>query len=143
MTEQDHASVDQLIKPEPANRVPDYISSELQRLNSYVRDLLVAWIVPFSKEAMRGSGDGDEVWRHESEDGLLTAWAILEEDASLVVHFSSPELAWEGARIRFRLGPFSKEVTLQREGDSTVAAKIEIPRPERAKNMADISIEIL
>lgn len=143
MTEQDHASVDQLIKPEPANRVPDYISSELQRLNFYVRDLLVAWIVPFSKEAMRGSGDGDEVWRHESEDGLLTAWAILEEDASLVVHFSSPELAWEGARIRFRLGPFSKEVTLQREGDSTVAAKIEIPRPERAKNMADISIEIL
>jgi hypothetical protein len=141
MTEKDHASVDQLIKPEPANRVPDYISSELQRLNSYVKDLLVAWIVPFSKEAMRGAEDGDEVWRYRSEDGMLTAWAVLEEDASLTVHFSSPELAWEGARILFRLGPFSREIALQRE-DSGVAAKIEIPRRERAKNMADISIEV-
>jgi hypothetical protein len=141
MTEKDHASVDQLIKPEPAKRVSDYNSSELQRLNSYVKDLLVAWIVPFSKKAMRGADDGDEVWRYKSEDGMLTAWAVLEKDASLTVHFSSPELVWEGAQILFRLGPFSKEITLQRK-DSGVAAKIEIPRRERARNMADISIKI-
>jgi hypothetical protein len=141
MTEEDHASIEQLIKPEPVNRLPDYISNELQRLNSYVRDLLNAWIVPFSKAAMRGAGDGDEIWRYESEDGMLTAWAVLEKNASLTVHFSSPELAWEGARILFRLGPFSKEIALQRK-DSGVAAKIEIPRRERAKNMADISIKV-
>jgi hypothetical protein len=140
MTEEDHAAIEQLIKPGPVNRLPDYVSNELQRLNSYVRDLLNAWIVPFS-EAKRGAGDGDEIWRYESEDGMLTAWAVLEKDASLTVHFSSPELAWEGARILFRLGPFSKEIELQRK-DSGVGAKIEIPRRERARNMADISIKI-
>ncbi len=141
MTEEDHALIEQLIKPEPVNRLPGYISNELERLNSYVRDLLNAWIVPFSKAVMRGAGDGDEIWRYESEDGMLTAWAVLEKNASLTVHFSSPELAWEGARILFRLGPFSKEIALQRK-DSGVAAKIEIPRRERAKNMADISIKV-
>jgi hypothetical protein len=115
----------------------------MQRLASYIDDLLNAWMVLFRQPAMKGAGDGDEVWRYQSEDGLLKAWAILESDASLTVHFSSTELAWEGVRIRFRLGPFSKEVTLRREGDSGVTAKIEIPRPQRAKNMADISIEVV
>jgi len=142
MTEEDHASIDQLIKSEPVNRLPDYISNELHRLNSYLRDLLNAWIVPFSEKATRGGNDGDEIWRYESKDGMLTAWAVLEKNASLTVHFSSPDLAWEGARILFRLGPFSKEIALQRK-DSGVAAKIEIPRRERARNMADISIKVL
>jgi hypothetical protein len=133
----------QTITGEPEIRAGDYFHTELQRFASYIKDLLDAWIIVFSEPAMRGSEDGDEVWRYETKDKLLTAWAILESDASLTVHFSSPELAWEDARIRFRLGPFSKEVTLQREGDSGVAAKIEIPRDERAKNMADISIEVI
>jgi hypothetical protein len=141
MTEEDHASIEQLINPNPANSLPSYISNELQRLNSYVGDLLNVWSVQFSKAAMRGADDGDEIWRYESADGMLTAWAVLEKNASLTVHFSSPELAWEGVRILFRLGPFSKEIVLQRK-DSEVAAKIEIPRPQRAKNMADISIEV-
>ncbi|HYJ89016.1 MAG TPA: hypothetical protein VEW46_23320 [Pyrinomonadaceae bacterium] len=131
------------ITEQPEINPRDYFHTEIQRLAFYFNDLLTAWIVPFSKTAMRGAGDGDEVWRYESEDGLLRGWAILESDASLTVHFSSPELVWEGARIRFRLGPFSKEVTLQREGESGVAAKIKIPRRERAKKMADISIEVV
>jgi hypothetical protein len=133
----------QTITGEREIRAGDYFHTELQRFASYIKDLLDAWIIVFSEPAMRGSEDGDEVWRYETKDKLLTAWAILESDASLTVHFSSPELAWEDARIRFRLGPFSKEVTLQREGDSGVAAKVEIPRDERAKNMADISIEVI
>src|ERR1044072_8719125 len=64
------------------------------------------------------------------------------EDASLVVHFSSPELSWEGARIRFKIGPFNEEVALRKEG-SEVVAEIKIPRRERPRNLADISIEIL
>lgn len=128
---------------EPERSAGDYFHTEMQRLASYIDDLLNAWMVLFRQPAMKGAGDGDEVWRYESEDRLLKAWAMLESDASLTVHFASTELAWEGARIRFRLGPFSKEVTLQREGDSGVSAKIEIPRPERAKNMADISIEVV
>jgi hypothetical protein len=128
---------------EPERRAGDYFHTEMQRLASYIDDLLNAWMVLFRQPAMKGAGDGDELWGYQSEDGLLKAWAILESDASLTVHFSSTELAWEGVRIRFRLGPFSKEVTLRREGDSGVAAKIEIPRPQRAKNMADISIEVV
>jgi hypothetical protein len=142
ITEADRASIKQPIrKLEPETRVTDSIQTEVQRLNAYIKDLLNAWILPFSEAAMRGAGDGDEVWRYESEDGMLTGWAVLEKNANLTVHFSSPELAWEGAQILFRLGPFSKEVTLQRN-DSGVAAKIEIRRRERAKNMADISIEV-
>jgi hypothetical protein len=112
-------------------------------LKAYLNDLRDAWVLPFSAEPVRGSGDGDEIWRYTSEDGLLTSWAILEKNASLTVHFSSSELAWEGMRIRFRLGPYSKEVTLKREGDDRVTAKIKIPRRSRAKKMSDVSIEIV
>jgi hypothetical protein len=144
ITEQDRALIERAMKKvDSVTRAVNPLPTEMQRLASYINDLLNAWILPFSQPAMRGGEDSDEVWKYESEDGLLTAWATLESDASLSVHFSSPELAWEGARIRFRLGPFSKEVTLQREGDAGVAAKIEIPRHERAKKMDDISIEIV
>jgi hypothetical protein len=144
LTEEDRASIAESIrKLKPERRATDYISTQRERLAAYINELVTAWIAVFSKPAMRGAKDGDEVWRYKSEDGLLTAWAILESDASLTVHFSSPELAWEGARIRFRLGPFIKEVTLQREGDSGLAAKIKISRRQRAKKMRDISIEVV
>lgn len=144
LTDEDRASIEQLIrKVKPESRATDYISTQRERLAAYINELVTAWTILFSKPAMRGAGDGDEVWRYESKDRLLTAWAILERDASLSVHFSSSELVWEGARIQFRLGPFSKEVMLQREGDSGLAAKIEIPRRQRAKKMKDISIEVL
>lgn len=139
ITEEDRAANEQFVrelKPEKESR--------LQRFKSYVTDLLDAWIVLYSREPVRGSEDGDEIWRYESEDGLLTAWAILEKKtADLTVHFSSSELSWEGIRMRFRLGPFIKEVTLEREGDDRVAAKIRIPRRSRARKMKDISIDVL
>ncbi|MFL6414559.1 MAG: hypothetical protein ACJ74Y_02675, partial [Bryobacteraceae bacterium] len=51
---------------------------------------------------------------------------------------------WDGAQLRFRLGRFEKEVTLQREEDSRrVAARIEIPRRKRARKMTDISLEVV
>lgn len=127
---------------EPQTRGRD-IQAEINRLKAYLRDLRDAWILPFSAEPVRGTADGDEIWRYKSGDGLLTAWAILEKDASLTVHFSSSELAWAGMRIRFRLGPYSKEVTLKREGDDRVAAKIKIPRRSRAKKMSDVSIDLV
>jgi hypothetical protein len=142
ITEEDRAAIQQTVRELKAeSNAPGLISTELQRLTSYITDLLNAWIVPFSEAPTRGADDGDEIWSYESEDGMLTAWAVLEKNASLTVHFSSPELAWEGARILFRLGPFSKEIALQRKG-SGVAAKIKIPRRERARNMADISIKV-
>lgn len=124
-------------------RATGYVQTEIDRLSSHLNDLLGAWVLSFSGEAVRGTVDGDELWRYESEDGLLTAWIVLGSDASLTVHFSSPEVAWDGALIEFRLGPFSKEVTLERQEDSSVAARIEIPRAERARDMADLSVRAL
>jgi hypothetical protein len=141
-TEEDRASIEQLIR-EPKTRDTSYVQTEIQRLASHIKDLRDAWIMLFSKPAMRGTGDGDEVWRYESADGLLTAWAVLDNKANLTVHLSSPEPVWEGARIRFRLGPFSKEVTLQRTGDNEITARIDIPRQQRAKKMKDMSVEVL
>jgi hypothetical protein len=145
VTEEDRVSIREIVrKLEPQTKATDYIQTEIQRLRSHIENLLVAWITPFSQPVRRGASHGDVIWRYQSKDGLLRAWAVLEQkSASLIVHFSSPELAWEGARIRFRLGPFSKEVTLQREEDSGVAARIEIPARQRARNMADISIEVV
>src|ERR1051325_3105208 len=128
LTEEDRASIRETIrKLEPQTKATDYIQAEIQRLRSYINDLLVAWVTLFARKAVRGTKDGDVIWRYKSKDGLLTAWAVLEKNASLTVHFSSPELAWEGVRIRFRLGRFRKEVTLKREGHSRVSAKIVIP----------------
>ena len=74
---------------------------------------------------------------------MLKAWSVLGTDHSLTVHFSATDLKWEGIRIRFRLGPFRKEVTLEREGDQAVTAKIKISRRSLARKMDDISIEVL
>jgi hypothetical protein len=144
ITEEDRASIAQSIrKPEPKRGVTDHISTEIDRLTAYIKDMLDAWSVVFSQPAMRGAKDGDEVFRHESKDGLFAVWVMLETDASLTFHFSSPELAWDGAELRFRLGRFKKEVTLQCEEDSRVAARIEIPRRERPRKMNDISVEVV
>jgi hypothetical protein len=144
ITEEDRAAVQQTARELKAgSKALGLISTEIQRLTAYIKDMLTAWSVVFSQPAMRGVKDGDEVFRHESKDGLFTVRVMLETDASLTFHFSSPELAWDGARLRFRLGRFEKEVTLQREEDSRVAARIEIPRRERARKMNDISLEVV
>jgi hypothetical protein len=144
VTDKDRALIERAKKTvEPVIRGADPIRTRVQQAVAYFTDLMTAWIVPFSKPALRGGADGEEIWSYTSEDGLLKAWAVAEIDFSLTVHFESTELAWEGLRIRFRLGPFSKEVTLEREGDSKVVAKIEIPRRKLARKMSDISIEIL
>lgn len=127
---------------EPKSGATDPIKTRIQEVVTYFNELLTAWIIPFSEPATRG-GDGEVIWEYESEDGVLTAWAVSEIDFSLTVHFESTDLTWEGIRIQFRLGPFSKEVTLERKGDAKVVAKIEIPRRRVAREMDDISIKIL
>jgi hypothetical protein len=141
LTDEDRAANEKFVR-ERKPKATDYIKTELKRLASIVEDVEAAWILSFSKVAMRGAGDGDEVWRYKTKRGALTVWAILEKDASLTVHFSSTKLAWEGARLRFQLGTFSKEITLKREGDG-VAGKIKIPRSKRPKKMNKLSIEVL
>lgn len=144
ITEEDRAAVQQTAREMKAeSKALGLISTEIQRLTAYIKDMLTAWSVVFSQQAMRGVKDGDEVFRYESKDGLFTVRVMLETDASLTFHFSSPELAWDGAQLRFRLGRFEKEVTLQHEEGSRVAARIEIPRRERARKMNDLSLEVV
>lgn len=143
LTAEDRAANEKFVRERrPKKKATDYIKTELKRLASIVEDVEAAWILSFSKMATRGAGDGDEVWRYKTKGGALTVWAILEKDASLTVHFSSTKLVWEGARLRFQLGTFSKEFTLKRAGDG-VAAKIKIPRSKRPKKMNKFSIEVL
>lgn len=143
LTDEDHAANEKFVRGlKPKKNATDYIKTEIKRLASLIKDVEEAWILFFSKQAMRGTGDGDELWRYKSKRGLLTVWAIQETDVSLTVHFSSPKLVWEGARLKFQLGTFSKEITLKRKGDG-VAAKIKIPRSMRPKKMNRFSIEVL
>ena len=145
VTEKDRAFVKETIRKVEAGTKPAVNGPSLsERLRSYIEALVAAWVLPFSEAAVRGTKGGEVKWKYESEDGLLTAWAELEKNANLSVHFSSSELAWKGMRLRFRLGRFTKEVTLeQRKGDPSLSARIVIPRRERPKKMNDISIEVL
>jgi hypothetical protein len=113
-----------------------------ERLAEYLRQLVAIWQVSF--EPRRRDIEGEEVWRWESEDGRLQVRATMEKNADMIVHFSSNEMELDGARLLFRLGLLSQELTLRRISESEVAARVAIPWPYRQGNMmADISIEIV
>jgi hypothetical protein len=146
MGEAERTAIEQSIRRVKAEMdAPSPIFAGIQGLKTNLNSFLDAWMLLFAQEATLGTEDDEDVIRYESEDDALTVWARLnEDDASLEVYFSSPDLALEGSRVRFRLGPFQTEVTLEREEDSkVVAATIRIPRRERPKKMTDIEIEII
>ena len=140
ITEEDKASIKKLLG-QPESKLTDYISVELERLNSYVQEVLAAWRLSNWKLAMRGGPEGDEPWQYESEDKVLKVRRLSDQQGDLTVQFSSTELRWEGFRIHFKLGRFHKNVTLRRKGKK-VTAKVVIPKQERAKKMRDVSIEV-
>ena len=142
MTEAERAALEQSDRRVKAELdAPSFISTQIEALKSFIDRATETWKLLFAAEATLGSEGGDEIFRYESEDGLLTTM-LEREDASLTVRFTSPNLDWEGARLRFRLGPFTEEVILRAE-DSKVVAEINIPLEKRASDMADISIEIV
>jgi hypothetical protein len=49
----------------------------------------------------------------------------------------------EGARLHFRLGLLSQELTLQRTSETEVTAEVAVPAPYRQGDMGNISIEIV
>lgn len=113
-----------------------------ERMAEYLRKMVASWQISF--ETVRRSDQGEEVWRWQSEDSHLQARATMEKNADMIVHFSSNEMEMEGARLHFRLGSLSQELTLKRISESEVAAQVAIPWRHRQGNMmADISIEIL
>jgi hypothetical protein len=113
-----------------------------ERLAEYWEQLVDSWKRQFEHApAHRGVETGVEIWRKQSKDGRLQARAVLETTADLTLHFSSNDMAMEGVHLKVRLGPLSHEATMQRVSDSEVYAKITVPRRQRPRRMADISIE--
>ena len=113
-----------------------------ERLAVCLRQMVANWQMQFAQEATHSAADqGEELWRWQSEDGLLQGHAIREKNADLTIHFSSNEPDLEGTRLNVRLGPLSQEVTLRRVSDSEVYAKVAVPRRQRPRKMADLSIE--
>jgi hypothetical protein len=115
------------------------------QLAEYLRQIVEDWQAHFMQLAVvRGkSGTSEEVWSWQSEDGVLKARAILEKNADLTIHLSTNDFRFEGVRLNIRLGPVSRETILQRLSDSEVYARVEVPRRQRPKNLADISIEVI
>jgi hypothetical protein len=113
-----------------------------ERLTEYLRPMVASWQTYFKQQAGREVIRlGEEVWRWQSEDGQLWAHAMMEKKAALTIHFSSSEMALEGARLYVRLGPAQREITLERISDGEVYAKVAVPLRHVQQNMADISIE--
>jgi len=140
ITDEDKASIKKLVgQPQP--KLEEYISAELERLNSYVQEVLAAWRLPYRKLAMRGGPEGNESWEIQSKDKVFTVRTVSNKREDLTVQFSSTELRWEGFQIHFKLGSFHKDVALSRKGNR-VTAKVVIPKQERPKKMRDISIKV-
>lgn len=140
ITDEDKASIKRALG-QPESKLTDYIAAELERLNSYVQEVLEAWRLPYRKLAMRGGPEGDEPWQIESTDKVFTVRTASNTRGDLNVQFSSTELRWEGFQIHFKLGQFNKDVTLRRKGNK-VTAKVVIPKQDRPKKMRDISIKV-
>lgn len=152
ITAEDMAFVDRLMEqtgltPEPSaewQAESDRGIPFQERLAEYLRQMVANWRLYFGQGALRGRPDqGEEVWQWQSADGHVQARAMMEKNADLTIHFSSNEMALEGARLHFRLGSLNQDLTMQRISESEVAAQVAVPWQYRQSNMADISIEII
>jgi hypothetical protein len=130
-----------------SNSMSPQASAELrlsERLGECFRQAVASWQAHFTLQVMRGTRSaGKEVWRWQSEDGLLEAHAILEKNADLTIHFSSNEPGLEGVRLNVSLGPLSRKTTLRRVSESEVYGIVKVTKRQRPENLAEISIETL
>jgi hypothetical protein len=67
---------------------------------------------------------------------------VLEPTGDLKLYFSSGDPALEGTNITVKAGELSREKTMKRVSESELRAEIDIPRRQRPRNLADISIKI-
>jgi len=116
------------------DRFADYIRQALENLQAYFKKLA----------PVRGADPGDtEVWRCESKDGLFVTYAVIDQAGGLRLHFSSSDMALEGARLRVKAGLVTQETTLERTFESELHAEVEIPRRKRPRKLTDISIVVI
>jgi hypothetical protein len=86
-----------------------------------------------------------EIWKWQSEDGILRGHAVLEANGDLTFRFASKDLRLEGSRFYLRLGSLRREVVLQRVSETEVGDEVDVPRHERPSEAADIlfAIEVM
>ena len=117
-------------------------SSE-DRLTANLLQLVASWRALFVSEDHKGLDGGHEAWNWQSEDGSLKALAVWDKNSTLIIRLSSREPGWEGARLKFRLGPVDQEIIFQLDSDGQVHAQVGVPLPKRSKNLTDMSIEVV
>jgi hypothetical protein len=65
----------------------------LDQLGEYLREAAMNWQAHFlAQQAHRGP---TKIWRWQSDDGVLKARGVLEDNADLTIHFSSNRLDWD------------------------------------------------
>ena len=126
-------------KPLTASTVPSLEA----RLTANLLQLVASWRAIFISEPHLGSDARNEAWNWQSEDGSLKALAVLDKNSTLTLRLSSREPGWEGARLKFRLGPVNQEIIFQLDSDGQVHAQVGVPLPERSNNLTDMSIEVV
>lgn len=122
---------------ETAERIPWQV-----RLAEYLQPMVAS--LKFYFRPVRGGAveSGKPVWQWQSEDGKWQAYATMEKNADLIIHFSSNDPDLEGARLHVHVGQLNQEITLQRVSESTVYAQVVIPWPQRRGRVADsLSVE--
>ncbi|HVG18675.1 MAG TPA: zf-HC2 domain-containing protein [Blastocatellia bacterium] len=124
-------------RPSPAKGV-----TVQERLAEYLRQMIASWQIAF-KPVRRDAARGEEVWRWQSEDGKLQARATIEQNADLIIHFSSSDIELEGVRLNVRIGQLRQDITLRRVSESGPQATVTVPWQYRKGTVADISIEII
>ena len=117
------------------------------RLSDYLEQIRAAWRTYFGQlEPVHRGGEAERVvWRWESDDGALKAWAALEKNSSITIHFSSDDPGLGGTRLKVGLGGFSQEITLEPlpASASEIYAKVMVPKEKRPRNLEEISIEVI
>jgi hypothetical protein len=119
------------------------------RFEDYLSEAETAWRAAFRelRPAYREGSGSREIWRWESKDGGLKAWAAFERKTDLTINVSSNKLELEGTRVRVSLGSATKEIALERTSEEEVSARWVIPKEEQPKeeypeDFAHFSMEI-
>lgn len=131
-TASDSKSTEASTDPALMERFAGYIRQAAENWQSYFRQLVpVRGVIP----------EGVEVWRFEDKE--FVTYATLEPNADLILHFSSSNPGLEGAQVRATAGLLIEETIFRRISESEVRAEIRIPRRQRPRNLASISIEVV
>lgn len=104
-----------------------------ERLTASLRDFVLSRNVAFAgaRAATPRIEDG------QTEDGSLR-WRIVEdEEGNLTVRFGSHVLAWEGLRLRLRVGDWYRDLALAKAAPDQVGAETVISRAERVQFPVD------